>query len=374
VIPLADVFRRYAGAYRKRYVGRILPSQEKAMADIVRCRTPAMAAGGLYQCDHCGRRHFAYRSCGNRHCPTCGNEKADQWIAKAQHLRLPVDYYLITCTLPHDINAVAYAHQRVVYNAFFQASSQAIRQLALDKRFLGARVGMMGVLQTWRRDLGYHVHIHYLVPAGGVTPAGNAWRYPRNKNFLLAQKPLAILLRGKFRQAMRQAGLCAQIPAPVWEQDWVVDCLPVGNGTHCLKYLAPYIHRVALTDNRILTVQNGQVQFRYKPSGSTRWKLHTLPVLEFIARFLRHVLPRGFVKVRYYGFLASASRTALRRIRCLVLGSRSQPPQPLAVHLKPRWCPVCGGPLRLVASFLPPRRGPPTQQSSPPLQLPNSIR
>lgn len=374
MIPLADVFRRYAGAYRKRYVGRILPSQKKAMADILRCRTPAMAAGGLYQCDHCGRRHFAYRSCGNRHCPTCGNDKADRWLDKAQHLRLPVDYYLITCTLPHVINALAYAHQRPVYGAFFQASSQAIRELALDRRFLGARIGMMGILQTWRRDMGYHVHIHYLVPAGGITPAGNAWRYPRNRNFLLAEKPLAKLLRGKFRHAMQQAGLYKQIPPSAWEQDWVVDCLPVGNGTHCLKYLAPYIHRVALTNGRIVAVENDQVQFRYRPSDGTAWKLRTLPALEFMALFLQHVLPRGFMKVRYYGFLGSASRTALRRIRLLVLGSRSQPPQPLAAHPKPRWCPVCGGPLRLLASFLPHRRAPPRHQDLPPLQPLCAIR
>ena len=374
MIQLADIFRRYAGQYRQCYAQSILPGQAKAMADVLRCRTPAMAAGGLYQCNDCGRRHFAYNSCGNRHCPTCGNEKADQWLAKAQHLCLPVDYYLITCTLPHDINSLAYAHQRVVYGAFFQASSQAIRKLALDKRFLGARIGMMGVLQTWRRDMGYHVHIHYLVPAGGITPAGNAWRYPRNNNFLLAEKPLAKLLRGKFRHAMQQAGLNEQIPPSVWEKDWVVDCLPVGNGTRCLKYLAPYIHRVALTNNRIVAVENNQVQFRYKPSDSTAWKLRTLPVLKFMALFLQHVLPRGFMKVRYYGFLASASRTALRRIRLFILGSRSQPPQPLAAHPKPRWCPVCGGSLRLLATFLPPRRGPPRQCDPPHLHLLRPIR
>ena len=356
---LADIFRAHGDEYLRLNEVRILPGQAKAMRDIVRCRSPDMEAGGIYKCPGCGQAHYAYNSCGNRHCPACGDDKTDEWLAAQMARLLPVDYYLLTCTLPHEVNPTAYAHQRAVYGAFFKTSAEAIMELALDRRFLGARPGMTGVLQTWRRDGEYHIHVHYLIPGGGVTPGGKSWRYPRNKDFLVAEKPLARLLRGKFRDGMRTAGLHDQIPPEVWRKDWVVDCLPVGDGRRCLKYLAPYIHRVALTNRRITAMEDGNVSFQYKPSGADAWKIRTLPALRFIALFLRHVLPKGFMKVRHYGFLAPAAKETLRTLQLLVLTCESQPPQPVVKPRKQLKCPRCGEPLQLVRRFFPLPRGPP---------------
>lgn len=356
---LADIFRARGEEYLRLNEGRVLPSQAKAMRDIVRCRSPDMEAGGVYACDGCGQFHYAYNSCGNRHCPACGNDKTDEWLAKQMERLLPVDYYLVTCTLPHEANPTAFAHQRVVYGEFFSACSAAIVELALDKRFLGARIGMTGVLQTWRRDGDPHIHTHFLVPGGGVSSDGRTWLYPRSVDFLMHGKPLAMLVRGKFRDAMRAAGLHDQIPPEAWRKDWVADCANVGDGRRCLKYLAPYIHRVALTNKRITHFKDGEVGFTYKPSGSDTWKTRTLPVLRFIAVFLQHVLPKGFMKVRHYGFLAPAAKETLKTLQLLVLTSRSQPPQPAVKPKKQLTCRRCGGPLRLVQRFFPPARGPP---------------
>ena len=156
---LADIFHRYGHAYVQQNADRVLPSHRKAIRDITRCRTADMREGGLYRCDDCHRLHYAYRSCGNRHCPQCGNDKIDLWLHKQQELLLPVDYFLVTFTLPHELRAVAYAHQRDIYGAMFCASSEALKQLAMDRRFLGATIGMLGVLQTWKRNLEYHPHI-----------------------------------------------------------------------------------------------------------------------------------------------------------------------------------------------------------------------
>jgi hypothetical protein len=360
VPTLADILRAHGEEYLRLNEDRVLPSQAKAMRDIVRCRSPDMEAGGIYACPGCGQTHYAYNSCGNRHCPACGNDKTDEWLADRMAQLLPVDYYLITCTLAHEVNPTAFAHQRTAYGAFFRASSEAIVELALDRRLLGARLGMTGVLQTWRRDMEYHVHTHFLIPGGGVASDGRSWRYPRNKDFLLPEKPLARLLRGKFRDAMRAAGLHDQIPPEAWRKEWVVDCANVGDGRRCLKYMAPYIHRVALTNRRITALEDGEVSFEYKPSGADAWKIRTLPALRFIAVFLQHVLPKGFMKVRHYGFLASAAKKTLKTLQLLVLTCRSQPPQPVVKPQKQLKCFRCGGPLQLVLRFFPLARGPPT--------------
>jgi hypothetical protein len=358
VPSLADILERYGPAYLHQNAGRVLPSHRKAIADIVRCRTADMEAGGIYRCDDCGKIHYAYRSCGNRHCPQCGHDKIELWLHKQQDLLLPVDYFLVTFTLPHELHAVTYAHQRDVYGAMFSASSDALKELAMDRRFLGAHIGMLGVLQTWKRDLEYHPHIHYLVPGGGLSPDRRQWLYPRTKKFLVHAAPLARLFRGKFRDHLKTLGLESQVPPQTWQKDWVVDCACVGDGRRCLKYLGPYVHRVALSDRRICDVSNDKVTFTYKPSGSNQWTTRTLAALAFIAVFLRHVLPKGFVKVRNYGLLASASRLTLRAIRLLLLTSRSQPHQPSPTSTRPHRCPRCGGSMTQIGIIHSPR-GPP---------------
>jgi len=355
---MADILDRYGQAYLRQNGDRVLPSQRKAIRDITRCRTADMEEGGLYRCRDCHRLHYAYRSCGNRHCPRCGNEKIDQWLHKQQEMLLPVDYFLVTFTLPHELHAVAYAHQRQVYGAMFTASSEALKELAMDRRFLGAHIGMLGVLQTWKRDLGYHPHIHYLVPAGGLSPDSRHWRYPRKRGYLVAQKPLGVLFRAKFRDQLKQLGFIDDVPPQAWDRDWIADCTLAGDGRRSLKYLGPYIHRVALSDRRIVDVSNDEVTFQYKPSNTTRWKNRTLPVLVFIALYLRHVLPRGFMKVRYYGFLASASRSTLRAVRLAIVCSRSQPPQSAPKSTTVLTCPHCGGIMQRIGFFRHPRPPP----------------
>lgn len=314
MVALAEVFRQHGEAYRARYGARMLPSHRRAMQDIERCRTP-MLGGHVYTCPDCGEHEYLYHSCRNRHCPKCQNDKAQLWLEQQQDLLLPVSYFLLTFTLPEELRSVARSHQRLIYDLLFRVSAQAIQQLAQEERWIGGQAGMMGVLHTWGRNLAYHPHVHYLVPGGGVTKDGT-WR-PSRANFLLPVKALSRVFRAKFRDALRQAdtAVFAQVRAEVWQQDWVVHCQPVGTGVNAVKYLAPYIFRVAISNRRIIKMDDGRVTFRYRETETGALKTCTLPAEEFIRRFLQHVLPKGFVKVRYYGFLAVGQRRQLVTLR-----------------------------------------------------------
>jgi len=307
---LADIFYQYGPQYCVRFGDRMLPSHRQAMRAIERCRTPALG-GHIYTCDACGKEQYLYHSCRNRHCPKCQNDKAYRWLEKQHGMLLPVPYFLLTVTLPGELRATARNNQRLVYDLLFRASAGAIQSLAQDERFVGGQIGMVGVLHTWGRNLAYHPHVHYLVPGGGVTADG-AWNASR-KNFFLPVKALSKIVRAKFRDALHKAdpGCFAQIPPVVWQKEWVVHSQSVGDGQHALKYLAPYIFRVAIGNKRILKLANEQVTFRYRTTDTGKLRTCKLHVQEFIRRFLQHVLPRGFVKVRYYGFLASGLRKRL---------------------------------------------------------------
>jgi len=263
----------------------------------------------------------------------------------------------VTFTLPAELRAVARHHQRWTYTLFFRSSAAALQQLAQDPRFLGGQIGMLGVLQTWTRDLRYHPHIHYLVPAVGLSADGR-W-VVGNRRFLVHMKPLALLFRAKFQAALRQTPLYAAVRAHAWHQAWVVDCRAVGSGHTALRYLAPYIFRVALSNNRIVRVANDEVTFRYQDGKTRHRRICTLPAVEFMRRFLQHVLPKGFVKVRYYGLFSPGKRRLLAQLRqrlALTMGvaapaACSQPP---TVPPQPPVCPVCGQPMQVV--LLLPRR------------------
>jgi predicted RNA-binding Zn-ribbon protein involved in translation (DUF1610 family) len=313
MVEMADIFRRYGPQYRAKYGDRMLPSHRKAMRVIERCRTAALG-GHLYVCDECGETEYLYHSCRNRHCPKCQNAKAQQWLEQQQDLLLPVPHFLLTVTLPSELRCVARSHQKLVYDLFFRASAAAMQHLARAPRFVGGQMGMVGVLHTWGRNLRYHPHIHFLVPGGGLATDGQTW-LPTRKGFLLPVKALSRIVRAKFRDALRQTSLFALAPASIWRQAWVVHCQPVGNGLTALKYLAPYIFRVAISNNRILKLAEGKVTFRYRTTDTGKLKTCSLPAEEFIRRFLQHVLPKGFVKVRYYGFLSSGCRQRLAAIR-----------------------------------------------------------
>jgi hypothetical protein len=365
MITLGDIFRRYGPAYRARFGAHMPPSHHAAMQAIEQCRTEALG-GHIYTCPACATTRYSYHSCRNRHCPTCQQDRAQRWLAQQQALLVPVPYFLVTFTLPASLRGIERGHQRVIYRLLFQASAAALQQLAHDPRFLGGQIGMLGVLQTWTRDLRYHPHVHYLVPALALAPDGQSWMVS-HKPFLVHVAPLAQLFRAKFRAALCQTPLYHEVSAETWKVAWVIDCRRAGSGLAALKYLAPYIFRVALSNNRIIGMQDEKVTFRYTDGESGRTTSCTLSAEEFIRRFLQHVLPKGFVKVRYYGLFRVGKRSLLGQARMFLmqtrLGASALPaaiPTPLApAGLAELRCPRCGQPMQLVQRLEPRSRGPP---------------
>jgi Putative transposase/Transposase zinc-binding domain len=345
---VADVFRQYGPAYLERFGAAMPAEHKKVLAAISACRTGELG-GVVYQCESCGSTHTMGRSCGNRHCPTCQQDKAKTWLEDQLDRLLPCPYFLLTFTVPAGLRGFVRQHQRIAYAAMFEASSAAIKTLAADPKFVGTkRCGFFGVLQTWGRTLEYHPHIHYVVPGGGLSADGSQW-LPSRADFFVPVKALSILFRAKFRAALDRAGLLDQVDPAVWRHDWVVDSQAVGDGQASLKYLAPYVFRVAISDRRVVACADGQVTFSYRRSGSNRWRTMTVDALEFIRRFLQHVLPSGFPKVRHYGFLSPNSRESIEAVRWLVrlyyglvtLLKGNLPAEPLT---KPSIrCPRCGG-------------------------------
>jgi len=318
-LELADIFRHYGADYRQKYAAGLLPSHRQTMRDIERCRTDALG-GQMYSCPTCGEVGYSYHSCRNRHCPKCQHEQAQEWLALQQELLLPVPYFLLTFTLPAELRTLTSRNQKLLYAILFRASAEATQQLARDPRFIGGQVGLVGVLHTWTRNLAYHPHIHYLVPGGGWSADRQCWQPARN-NFFLPVRALSRLFRARFQQHLRQTSLFAQIPTKVWHREWVVHCKPVGNGQTALKYLAPYVYRVALSNRRLIklvdtgNMETSRITFQYRASDTGQLKLCTLSAEKFIQRFLQHVLPRGFVKVRYFGFLGASVRPRLLSLR-----------------------------------------------------------
>jgi Putative transposase/Transposase zinc-binding domain len=363
-VELAEIMRLFGPAYRHKYAGRIPTHHLKAMQAIETCRTEALG-GQVYVCPDCEQVQYSYHSCRNRHCPKCQNEHAQAWLEQQQELLLPVPYFLLTFTLPAGLREFARHQPRLMYDLLFRMSAEATQKLAQDPRFVGGQVGLVGVLHSWGRNLNYHPHVHYLVPAGGLAADGKTW-LPARQKFLLPVKALSRIFRAKMRQASRK--IDRRIPPEVWQQSWVVHCKAVGRGQLALKYLAPYIFRVAISNRRILKLEDGKVTFRFRATDTGQERLCTLAVEEFIHRFLQHVLPKGFVKVRYYGFFSSGSRQRLAAIRQqlgqeLIYIDEAQPgqvretaPQPEKAHL----CPVCGRPMQPGGLILPAKgRSPP---------------
>ena len=352
---LADIIRLYGTEYLNTFSESILPSHKKVMQHIASCRTREMG-GQKWLCSSCGKVHYSYHSCRDRHCPRCQNDRVDDWLEKQFELLFPVPYFMATITVPQDLRPVFRSQQKIMYHLFFKASAEAIMLLAKDKRFLGADIGIMGILQTWTRQLVYHPHIHFLIPGGGIR--NDRWKYAK-PDFLIHVKPLSRLIRKLFRKMLKEANLFRQLPQSVWKQEWVCHIKPVGNGESVLRYLAPYVYRVALSDRNILGVKDERVTFRYKESENDKFKTCTLDVFEFLRRFLQHVLPKGFVKVRYFGFLATKKRIDLDSIKELIgkrlsCKSTSYPKKPNKLMT----CPDCGSVLVFVCE-IPRYRGPP---------------
>ena len=375
MVTLGDSFRQYGPQYLQRHADRLAASQRQALRAIAVCRTEALG-GHVYRCAACGEMLYSYHSCRNRHCPQCQHAAAQRWLQEQQDLLLPVPYFLLTFTLPAELRSVAQQQPRLIYNLLFRASAAAAQELAHDPRFIGGQLGLIGILQTWARNLTDHPHIHYLVPSGGWDPTTQTWR-PARPDFLLPVKALSVLFRAKFRDGLRQSALFRDIPPTVWQQDWVVHCLPVGTGAPALKYLAPYVFRsphlhlrasrsagVGVSNKRIVSLANDQVSFVYTAARTRQRQTCTLDALAFIDRFLQHVLPKGFCKVRYYGCFSPSQRPTLQAVRhwfaqmsvpdaaAELLVAAASPPAAMR-------CPKCQQPMAVVATLRPTARCPP---------------
>jgi hypothetical protein len=366
---LAEVFARYGPAYLDKYGPVLLPSHRRAMQDILRCRTESMG-GQVFCCDRCGRTHYVYHSCRNRSCPTCHHEQTQAWLAERRQELLPIRYFHVVFTVPDALHACLRRRQTELYPLFVQAAAQALLKLAADPHYVGGLVGVLSVLHTWGRTLTYHPHVHCLVTGGGLDLKSQEWR-PARDDYLVPVKALSRMFRGTFKELLEPRLAELAIPPSVWQASWVVHAEPVrGDVENVLNYLGRYVHRIAITNQRILDIEDGRVTFRYRDTRDQQWKTMTLAAEEFIRRFLQHVLPQGFHKVRYYGLWAPGRRPWLRRLQLLLTPSDpSGPPLPspaiAAVEAANaswpgRTCPYCGEGILVLTGFLHPRgRGPP---------------
>ena len=361
-LEVADVFRQHKQEFFARWGKTLSYQQRKAFRDICACRTDACGTR-LEQCDHCEERRVQFNSCRNRSCPRCQSSARDRWLAKTAQELLPVPYCHVVVTLPGQLTPLALQNPKLVYNMLFQAAAEALLTIAADPKRMGARIGFLAVLHTWNQKLNAHPHLHCLVPAGGISPDQTRWIHSRKRFFLPVQvlgrrfrRQFILLLRLAWqRKKLRLCGSLAQLRDSgefdrlvhkLKRIDWVVYARrPFGSPEHVLKYLARYTHRVALASGRLISCENGKVSFRWRDSadGNTP-KVMTLDAVEFIHRYLQHVLPAGFVKIRHFGFLANSCRKAgLTLARKLagtpILNHLLTPSQLNAVQ---RRCPACG--------------------------------
>jgi hypothetical protein len=312
MIEVADVLRRYGPAYLERFGDKMLASHRRAFEDILRCRTAALG-GHLYECNQCGRQHYSYHSCRNRSCPKCHAGDTFSWLQQRQTELLPVPYYHVIFTLPGEPRGLVRLGQKQLYALIMRSAARALLKLAADPHYIGGMVGVMAVLHTWGSNLAYHPHVHCLVTGGGVSADRQTW-LPARDDYLVPVRALSKLFRGKVLDGIRRQLPQIKLPSSLYEKDWVVHCKPAVQGTHkVLEYLGRYIHRIAITNSRILSVEDGKVTFRYRDSRTVAIKTMTLDANEFIRRFLQHVLPRGLHKVRYYGLWSPSYRNLLHK-------------------------------------------------------------
>jgi hypothetical protein len=351
MVEVAEIFREHGPEYLAKYGERMPRSHLRAMRDIERCRTPVLG-GQAYVCTKCDERGWSYHSCKNRHCPKCGNDQAEKWLDEQKELLLPVAHFLVTFTLPEELRRVARSNQKTVYNILFKASSEALQKLAWDERFVGGQVAMVGVLHTSTRALIYHPHVHCIVTGGGLSEEGE-WKRSR-EDFLVPVRALSLIFRAKFRDLLKKTELFDEVAPRVWKKEWVVHSEPVGSGEAAFKYLAPYVFRVAISNSRIVKLEAGQVTFKYKDSATDQVRFCTVSAEEFMRRFLQHVLPERFVKVRYYGLLSPGNRHLLKRARkalgAKASGSVDRGEDSGGARREKLRCPSCGSEMTLVGT------------------------
>ena len=371
MIEVADIFRRFGGEYVDAFGDAMLPSHRRAIADIIHCRTEALG-GHLYQCDTCHSPLYAYHSCKNRHCPKCHTQQTRQWLEKRGEELLPIPYFHVTITVPEELRPLFRANQLDAYTLFMRSCGEAILELAKDPRHLGGSVGILMVLHTWTQTLMLHPHVHCLVTGGGFTEAGS-WQ-PAKDGFLFPVKLLSRLVRGKFMTAVKKKRPDLVLPESAWQQQWVSHCTPWGVGEQAvLDYLARYTFRIAITNSRILALDDQGVTFRYQDRKQRRPRTCTVSGIEFMRRFLQHVLPQGFHKVRYFGLWHPQNRHLVQRVRLLFAldpspvrsepsPTSAKPAQTIPVKVEPGApCPCCDtGVLILVRRLArPPAQAPP---------------
>ncbi len=314
MIEVADVFRRFAADYLSAHGASMLPSHQRAIEDILNCRTAALG-GQVWRCDTCDTEMFSYHSCSNRSCPKCHTAQIQKWLEHRQAEMLPVPYFHITVTVPAELREVLRANQRDGYGVLMQATAAAIIELARDPRYVGGTVAVLAVLHTWTQQLNFHPHVHCLVSGGGISGDANTWHSARRK-FLLPIKALAKLVRGKFRALLHRKRPDLVIAEAIWRVPWILHVTAWGNGEQAvLDYLARYVFRIALTNARIVGLDEKTVTIQYKDRKTSRARTCRLSGEEFMRRFLQHVLPRGFHKVRYFGLWHPAQRHNAARVR-----------------------------------------------------------
>ena len=359
---IQKIFQIYGRQYLALYGDRMPQIHKKTIKDICDCRSGSFGTI-LYACDDCNTRQPVPCCCGNRHCPTCQHNKSEQWLHRQMKNLLPTHYFLLTITLPQGLRDTARSHQKIVYRAMFSCAHEALTKLAKDNRFVGSsRIGYLAVLHTWGNMLQYHPHIHMVIPGGAVSEKGDQWLSSRQDLFVHT-KPLAHIFRAKFRDAMKKAKLYHEINPNIWKQEWIVHSQSAGKGQNSLRYLARYVFRVAISNNRIKSIENNAIKVLYKDRQRKTWKTTNFEAMEFVRRFLQHVLPKGFMKIRHYGFLNPNSTSSIQQLRELIsliynLGADLLSDKPEYKKKEIR-CTCCGNPLKLIA-FLKyaPRWGP----------------
>lgn len=382
-LEVADILRQHGETYRRAHAGHLSLGQLKVMSAIEACRT-AELGGHVARCEGCERLAVSYNSCRNRHCPKCQGAAARAWLAERQADLLPVPYFHVVFTLPAQVAAIAFQNKAVVYDLLFKAAAQTLTTIAADPRRLGARIGLIAVLHTWGSALTHHPHVHCIVPGGGLSADGQRWIACR-KGFFLPVRVLSRFFRRLFLEKLTAAHARGALSffgdlvhlaepaafqahlAPLRRAEWVVYAKPpFGGPAAVLAYLARYTHRVAITGSRLVSMDERAVRFRWKDyrtadpaTGAVKIATMTLSPDEFIRRFLLHVLPSGFHRIRHYGLLAKGPRAPdLGRLRAMIAlqtGEAAPPaPEPTPAEPEPQTCPGCGGRLRIVEVF---RRG-----------------
>jgi hypothetical protein len=309
---------RHGPEYLQRFGSSMPARQREVLECILRCRTPALG-GQLFACPDCGAHHFRYHSCNDRHCPLCGQTDADAWLARQEsRLLLPTSYFLVTFTLPEALRQWMRSHPKAGYDLLFQTSAQALQDLARNPKRIGASLAMLGILHTWSRTLIYHPHIHYLVPGGGLSLDQRQW-VPAKGKFLLPVFPLSDHFRHLFYQALQKhhSDELRGLPRKIWKQRWVVHSQAVGSGQQALQYLSRYIFKTATGNRPLVRLPDGRVRWPYRDSATGQPAHQNLTPEELLRRFLQHVLPSGYHRVRLFGWFHPACRKKLNRVRAL---------------------------------------------------------